>query len=143
MSAETSNAGTAATSASAGWGRDYWWRRSNSAGSRGTSKSRYSSENWNLLLRITSKLQDGERRRKVGYTGVAPFNGIPGDPLAGDPALEWDQIKTAEDLHKTVLSLRRDTSIASVIEKEVLARDRKALMLVGTLHLLHGAGATA
>src|SRR5215467_4457693 len=80
MSAETSNAGTAATSASAGWGRDYWWRRSNSAGSRGTSKSRYSSENWNLLLRITSKLQDGERRRKVGYTGVAPFNGIPGDP---------------------------------------------------------------
>src|SRR5215471_14726325 len=80
MSAETSNAGTAATSASAGWGRDYWWRRSNSAGSRGTSKSRYSSENWNLLLRITSKLQDGERRRKVGHTGVAPFNGIPGDP---------------------------------------------------------------
>ena len=63
--------------------------------------------------------------------------------LAGDPAFDWDQIKTAEDLHKAVLSLRRDTSIASVIEKEVLARDRKALMLMGTLHLLHGAGATA
>ena len=44
---------------------------------------------------------------------------------------------------KAVLSLRRDTSIASVIEKEVLAKHRKALMLMGTLHLLHGAGATA
>lgn len=63
--------------------------------------------------------------------------------LGGDPPLDWDQIKTAEDLHKAVLSLRRDSSIASVIEKEVLAKHRKALMLMGTFHLLHGAGATA
>ncbi len=62
--------------------------------------------------------------------------------LGGDPQFDWDQIKTAEDLHRAVLSLRRDTSIASVIEKEVLAKHRKALMLMGTLHLLHGAGAT-
>ena len=60
--------------------------------------------------------------------------------LAGDPPFDWDQIKTAEDLRKAVLSLRRDTSIASVIEKEVLAKHRKALMLMGTLHLLHGVG---
>ncbi len=63
--------------------------------------------------------------------------------LGGDPPFDWDQIKTAEDLHKAVLSLRRDTGIASVIEKEVLAKHRKALMLMGTFHLLHGAGATA
>ena len=62
--------------------------------------------------------------------------------LGGDPPLDWDQIKSAEDLHKAVLALRRDTSIASVIEKEVLAKHRKALMLMGTYHLLHGAGAT-
>src|SRR5215471_9712461 len=62
--------------------------------------------------------------------------------LAADPPLDWDRIQTAEDLRQAVLSLRRDTSIASVIEKEVLAKHRKALMLMGTLHLLHGAGAT-
>jgi hypothetical protein len=62
--------------------------------------------------------------------------------LAADPPLDWDRIQTAEDLRQAVLSLRRDTSIASVIEKEVLAKHRKALMLMGILHLLHGAGAT-
>jgi hypothetical protein len=62
--------------------------------------------------------------------------------LAADPPIDWDRIQTAEDLRKAVLSLRRDTSIASVIESEVVAKHRKALMLMGTLHLLHGAGAT-
>ena len=38
--------------------------------------------------------------------------------LAGDPPFDWDQIKTVEDLHKAVLSFRRDTSIASVLERE-------------------------
>ena len=61
--------------------------------------------------------------------------------LGGDPPFDWDQIKNAEDLHKAVLSLRRDTNIASVIEKEVLARHRKALTLMGTFHLVHGVGA--
>jgi hypothetical protein len=61
--------------------------------------------------------------------------------LCGDPPFDWDQIKNAEDLHKAVLSLRRDTSIASVIEREVLAKHRKALMLMGTFHMVHGAGA--
>jgi len=45
--------------------------------------------------------------------------------LAADPPIDWDRIQTAEDLHKAVLSLRRDTSIASVIEKEVMAKHRK------------------
>lgn len=63
--------------------------------------------------------------------------------LAGDPPFDWDQIKTAEDLHKAVLSLRRDTGIASVIEREALTRHRKVLMLMGTFHMLHGTGAMA
>ena len=33
-----------------------------------------------LLLRISSMLSNGERRRRVGYTGVATFNGVPGVP---------------------------------------------------------------
>jgi hypothetical protein len=61
--------------------------------------------------------------------------------LAGDPPFDWDQIQTAEDLRKAVLSLRRDTGIASVIEKESLARHRKVLALMGTFHMLHGTGA--
>jgi hypothetical protein len=63
--------------------------------------------------------------------------------LAGDPPFDWDRIKTAEDLHQAVLSLRRDTSIASVLEREALARHRKVLVLMGTFHMLHGTGAIA
>ena len=63
--------------------------------------------------------------------------------LAGDPPFDWSQIKTAEDLRKAVRSLRRDTSIASVLEREALARHRKVLALMGTFHMLHGTGALA
>ncbi|OLD47997.1 MAG: hypothetical protein AUI63_03525 [Gemmatimonadetes bacterium 13_1_40CM_2_60_3] len=34
----------------------------------------------------------------------------------------------------------RDASIASVMEREVLAKHRKALMIFGVLHLMHGGG---
>jgi hypothetical protein len=55
--------------------------------------------------------------------------------LAGDPPIDWDQVKTAEDVGRY---FKRDETIASVMEKEVLARHRKALMLFGTFHLMHG-----
>jgi hypothetical protein len=58
--------------------------------------------------------------------------------LAGDPPIDWDQVKTAQDLNKFTAS--RDESIASVMEKEVLSKHRKALMLFGTYHLMHGVG---
>lgn len=58
--------------------------------------------------------------------------------LAGDPPIDWDQVKTAQDRSKFVAM--RDESIASVMEKEVLSRHRKALMLFGTWHLFHGLG---
>lgn len=58
--------------------------------------------------------------------------------LAGDPAVDWDQIKSIQDLMARGFS--RETSIASVMEKEVLSKHRKALMLFGTMHLMHGTG---
>jgi hypothetical protein len=51
--------------------------------------------------------------------------------LAGDPPIDWDQIKSFQDILKPG---PRDTSIASVMEKEVLSKHRKALMLFGTFH---------
>jgi hypothetical protein len=56
--------------------------------------------------------------------------------LAGDPPIDWDQVKTVEDYLKFLS--KRDSSIASVMEKEVLSKHRKALMLFGTFHLFHG-----
>jgi hypothetical protein len=55
--------------------------------------------------------------------------------LAGDPPIDWDQVKTRDDAMKF---LNRDPSIASVMAHEVLAKHRKALMLFGTFHLMHG-----
>jgi hypothetical protein len=55
--------------------------------------------------------------------------------LAGDPPIDWDQVKTRDDAWRY---FKRDETIASVMEKEVLARHRKALMLFGTFHLAHG-----
>lgn len=60
--------------------------------------------------------------------------------LAGDPPIDWDQVKNFEDVLKLP---HRDASIASVMEKEVLAKHRKALMLFGTFHLMHGTGGSA
>jgi hypothetical protein len=60
--------------------------------------------------------------------------------LAGDPPIDWDQVKTADDARRY---FKRDETIASVMEKEVLARHRKALMLFGTFHLMHGQGINA
>jgi hypothetical protein len=54
--------------------------------------------------------------------------------LAGDPPVDWDQIKSFQD----PLKLDRDASIASVMEKEVLSKHYGALMLFGTYHLMHG-----
>jgi hypothetical protein len=55
--------------------------------------------------------------------------------LAGDPPIDWDQIKGPDDAGKFG---DRDVTIASVMEKEVLSKHRKALMLFGIFHLFHG-----
>jgi len=60
--------------------------------------------------------------------------------LAGDPPIDWDQVKTADDAGRY---FKRDETIAAVMENEVLARHRNALMLFGTFHLMHGQGGNA
>lgn len=60
--------------------------------------------------------------------------------LAGDPPIDWDQIKSFDDVIRLV---HRDEGIASVMEKEVLSKHRKALMLFGTFHLFHSVGGSA
>jgi hypothetical protein len=70
-----------------------------------------------LVRRINQKLSL-ERRLRV---------------LACDPAFDWSKVRGRRDIPLAV----RDDSIASVMEKEVLSKHRKALMLFGTFHLLH------
>jgi hypothetical protein len=77
-----------------------------------------------LVRAINQKLPPGKRLRV----------------LAGDHPIDWDQVKSFQDVLKVV---RRDASIASVMEKEVLSKHRKALMLFGTFHLFHAVGASA
>ena len=55
--------------------------------------------------------------------------------LAGDPPIDWEKVKTSEEARRF---LDRGPSIVSVMEKEVLSRHHKALMLFGTFHLMHG-----
>jgi hypothetical protein len=52
--------------------------------------------------------------------------------LAGDPPIDWERAKSAQETF-----MDRDESIASVIEREVLAKHRKALMLFGAFHIMH------
>jgi hypothetical protein len=56
--------------------------------------------------------------------------------LAGDSPIDWSKVKTGRDFGHGQF-LMRDASIAAVIEQEVLAKHRKALMLFGTAHLFH------
>jgi uncharacterized iron-regulated protein len=71
--------------------------------------------------------------------------------LAADPPIDWSRVKTRDDAWRfmnrdpadpaTVWRfMMRDTAIASVMEKEVLSKHRKALMLFGTGHLYHNHG---
>jgi hypothetical protein len=57
--------------------------------------------------------------------------------LAADPPVDWSLIHDQKDFSSFT---DRDGSIASVMEKEVLSKHRKALMLFGVFHLLHGSG---
>src|SRR3989442_7775139 len=57
--------------------------------------------------------------------------------LACDPPVDWSEVESREDLRPF---MDRDASIASVMETEVLAKHRKALMIFGVYHLMHGGG---
>jgi hypothetical protein len=59
--------------------------------------------------------------------------------LACDPPIDWSKVKSGQDFGRGQF-LNRDLGIASVMEKEVLSKHRKALMLFGTAHLFHEEG---
>jgi hypothetical protein len=68
---------------------------------------------------------------------------LPGNQLrvlAADPPVDWSLVTSLEDLEPFGM---RDESIASVMKEEVLSKQRKALMLFGVRHLLHGGNGNA
>jgi hypothetical protein len=52
--------------------------------------------------------------------------------LLGDPPIDWEKVKTPEE-HRTWIEMR-DTFPADLIQREVLARGRKALLTYGQMH---------
>jgi hypothetical protein len=61
--------------------------------------------------------------------------------LAAEPPIDWSTITGPADFFSIYDD--RDQHIASVLEHEVLSKQRKALILMGTGHLRHGTGAAA
>jgi hypothetical protein len=59
--------------------------------------------------------------------------------VAADPAFEWSQVKTGADIPNNRV---RATSILATMEREVLSKKRRALMLFGINHLMHGTRST-
>ena len=73
-----------------------------------------------LVRRINQTLPAGRKLRMLG----------------GDPPVDW----SAPPARAGARPPDRDSSIAAVMEREVLAKHRKALMIFGVRHLMHGGG---
>jgi hypothetical protein len=58
--------------------------------------------------------------------------------LLGDPAVDFAQVRTAADRDKVPTEEQRDPFYAGVVEREVLAKGRKALLIAGYPHLRRG-----
>jgi hypothetical protein len=59
--------------------------------------------------------------------------------LLGDPPIDWNEVRTADDLTKWLL--QRDASAADIIRAQVLSRRRRALVIYGEGHFWrHHAG---
>jgi hypothetical protein len=56
--------------------------------------------------------------------------------LACDPPIDWDQVRTPRDV--TPFARARDQFCADVLDREVLARGRSALLIIGGGHVLRG-----
>lgn len=74
-----------------------------------------------LVRRVNENLPDDEKLRV----------------LAADPPLDWSRIDSVEEFERLT---DRDGFAASLMETEVLSRDRSALMLFGINHLRHRPG---
>lgn len=53
--------------------------------------------------------------------------------LLGEPPINWNEVRSGTDLGRWVA--QRDEHYARVVEREVLARGRKALLIMGAYHL--------
>lgn len=62
--------------------------------------------------------------------------------LLADSAVDWSQIQSAADADKIPAGDDRETSIAGIIEQEVLAKNRRALIFAGGGHLNRGTTTT-
>ena len=58
--------------------------------------------------------------------------------LLGDPPIEWEKIHSLDDLKPW---LDRDSFAAEIVRREVLARDRRALIIYGDQHLVRSSTA--
>lgn len=56
--------------------------------------------------------------------------------LLGDPPIDWSKVRRKEDW--AAFALQRDTHFADVVEREVWQKKRRALLIAGTGHLMHG-----
>ena len=56
--------------------------------------------------------------------------------LLGDPPIDWSKITNPRQLAS--FNARRDTHAASVVERQVLAKGRRALLCYGIDHVIHG-----
>ncbi len=53
--------------------------------------------------------------------------------LLGDTPIDWDQVHTRDELRKV---MRTDTTAVGIIQREVLAKRRRALVVYGDMHLV-------
>jgi hypothetical protein len=55
--------------------------------------------------------------------------------LLGDPPIDWGTVQTFEDFSKWMANGNRDRHPAEVVRREVLAKNRRALIIYGDAHL--------
>ncbi len=67
--------------------------------------------------------------------GLAPGRRI--RVLAGDPPIDWSRIHSPEDY--APFATQRDSHFASIVERLVLAKGQRALLVIGAAHVMHHA----
>lgn len=59
----------------------------------------------------------------------------------GDPPVDWSKVHKKEDLHP--FDVQRRNQLVTIVEREVVSKRRKALLIAGSLHLLRDTGLPA
>jgi hypothetical protein len=92
---------------------------------------------WQNTTQVNAHQRDGGTALELFRTVRQVNASLPRDRqlrvLFGDPPIDWDTVETAAD-HRRFLE-QRDTFPAELIQREVLARGRKALVVYGGMHL--------